>query len=148
MVTNRDECVTVKSPSKNILVENIYCNWSGGCAFGSLGADTAISTVHYKNIYTWNSNQMMMIKSNGGSGYVEDILFENFIGHGNAYSLNVEQYWSSMKMIDGNGVKLTNLTFKVPTNYSKMLVKAQKSNIYCRTGKAQQPTAPNEVQSA
>ncbi|SJL02007.1 related to Probable rhamnogalacturonase B [Armillaria ostoyae] len=34
MVTNKDECVTVKSPAKNILVENIYCNWSGGSAFG------------------------------------------------------------------------------------------------------------------
>ena len=39
-VTNKDECVTVKSPSKNILIENIFCNWSGGCAIGSLGADT------------------------------------------------------------------------------------------------------------
>ena len=31
----QDECVTVKSPSKNILVENVYCNWSGGCGMGS-----------------------------------------------------------------------------------------------------------------
>jgi rhamnogalacturonan hydrolase len=111
MVTNKDECVTVKSPSKNILIENIYCNWSGGCAMGSLGVDTAISSVHYKNIYTWNSNQMMMIKSNGGSGYVEDCIFENFIGHGNAYSLDIDQYWSSMSTLAGNGVQLSNLTF-------------------------------------
>ncbi len=25
-VSNRDECVTIKTPSKNVLVENIYCN--------------------------------------------------------------------------------------------------------------------------
>ncbi|KAF2246136.1 glycoside hydrolase family 28 protein [Trematosphaeria pertusa] len=112
MVTNKDECVTVKSPAKNILIENIYCNWSGGCALGSLGANTAISNIVYKNVYTWSSNQMMMIKSNGGSGYVEDVVFENFIGHGNAYSLDVDQYWSSMSAVDGSGVKLTNLTFK------------------------------------
>ena len=31
-ISRKDECVTVKSPSKDILVENIYCNWSGGCA--------------------------------------------------------------------------------------------------------------------
>ena len=37
MVTNKDECVTVKSPASNLLIENIYCNWSGGCAIGSLG---------------------------------------------------------------------------------------------------------------
>ncbi|PSK36693.1 hypothetical protein B9Z65_1876 [Elsinoe australis] len=111
MVTNKDECVTVKSPSKNILVENIYCNWSGGSAFGSLGADVAISQVVYRNVYTTNSNQMMMIKSNGGSGTVSDCAFENFIGHSNAYSLNVEQYWSSMKPVAGNGVKLSNFRF-------------------------------------
>jgi rhamnogalacturonan hydrolase len=113
MVTNKDECVTVKSPAKNILVENIYCNWSGGCAFGSLGASTSISNVVYRNIYTWSSNQMMMIKSNGGSGTLSNVLLENFIGHGNAYSLDIDQYWSSMSPVSGNGVQLNNITFKV-----------------------------------
>ena len=112
MVTNKDECVTVKSPASSILIENIYCNWSGGSAFGSLGVGTAISKVVYRNIYTVASNQMMMIKSNGGSGYVEDVLFENFIGHRNAYSLDIDQYWSSMSPLDGAGVALSNLTFR------------------------------------
>ncbi|KAF7712070.1 Rhamnogalacturonan hydrolase [Penicillium ucsense] len=111
-VTNKDECVTVKSPAKNILVENIYCNWSGGCAMGSLGADTAISDVHYRNVYTWASNQMYMIKSNGGSGTVSNVFLENFIGHGNAYSLDIDQQWSSMHTIAGNGVQLDNITVK------------------------------------
>lgn len=111
MVTNKDECVTVKSPSKNLLIENIYCNWSGGCAFGSLGASTSISAVTYKNVYTVNSNQMMMIKSNGGSGSVSNVILENFIGHGNAYSLDVDQYWSSMSTVAGNGVQLSNIKF-------------------------------------
>lgn len=82
-VTNKDECVTVKSPAKNILIENIYCNWSGGCALGSLGADTDISDVVYKNVYTWSSNQMMMIKSNGGmfsrsSTYISILMLVRF----------------------------------------------------------------------
>ena len=29
---------------------------------GSLGANTAVSAITYKNIYTWSSNQMYMIK--------------------------------------------------------------------------------------
>ena len=53
-----------------------------------------------------------MIKSNGGDGYVKNIVFENFIGHKNAYSLNVDQYWASMDPIAGNGVALSGLTFK------------------------------------
>ncbi|KAL3494341.1 pectin lyase fold/virulence factor [Aspergillus germanicus] len=111
-VTNKDECVTVKSPAKNILVENIYCNWSGGCAMGSLGTDTDISDIVYRNVYTWNSNQMFMVKSNGGSGTVSKLVLENFIGHGNAYSLDIDAYWSSMSTIDGEGVELNNVTIR------------------------------------
>ena len=108
-VTNKDECVTVKSPASSILIENIHCNMSGGCALGSLGADTNISSVIYRNIYTYSSNQMMMIKSNGGSGSVSDVVFENFIGHANAYSLDIDQYWSSMSAVAGSGVQLSNI---------------------------------------
>ncbi|KAK5116166.1 hypothetical protein LTR62_008492 [Meristemomyces frigidus] len=125
MVTNKDECVTVKSPSKskfliasheptttkdNVLVEQIYCNWSGGCALGSLGADTNVSFITYRNIYTGTSNEMLMIKSNGGSGTVSNVVLENFIGHGNAYSLDIDQYWSSMSTAPGHGVQLNNIT--------------------------------------
>lgn len=111
MVTNKDECVTVKSPSSNILIEQIYCNWSGGCAIGSLGAGTSISNVEYSKVYSVNCNQMMMIKSNGGSGTVQNVKFDSFIGHGNAYSLNVDQYWASMTKAAGNGVQLKDITF-------------------------------------
>ncbi|KAE8154496.1 pectin lyase fold/virulence factor [Aspergillus avenaceus] len=111
-VTNKDECVTVKSPSKNILVENIYCNWSGGCGMGSLGLDTDISDITYRNIYTWNSNNMMFIKSNGGSGSASNLLFENFIGHGNAYSFDIDSEWASMHSQGGKGVELSNITLR------------------------------------
>ena len=56
---------------------------------GSLGTGTAISNIKYNNIYTWESNQMFMIKSNGGDGYITDCSFTNFIGHSNAYALDV-----------------------------------------------------------
>ena len=52
-----------------------------------------------------------MIKSNGGSGTVSSVTFENFIGHGNAYSLDIDQYWSSMSAVAGNGVQLNGITF-------------------------------------
>lgn len=59
----QDECVTVKSPSKNILVESIYCNWSGGCAMGSLGSGVEVSDITYRNIYTYKSNQEFMVSA-------------------------------------------------------------------------------------
>ncbi|KAI0659450.1 rhamnogalacturonase [Cubamyces menziesii] len=111
-VTNRDECVTVKSPSNNILVERIWCNQSGGSAIGSLSDGTAIQDVVYRDIYTNGGNQAFMIKSNMGSGYVRNVLFQNFIARGTAYGLNVNQYWSSQSPGSGAGVQLSNITFQ------------------------------------
>jgi rhamnogalacturonan hydrolase len=110
-VTNKDECVTVKSPASYILIENIYCNWSGGCAIGSLGVDTDIHHIEYNHVYTQNSNQMLMIKSNGGSGSVYSCSFNNFIGHSNAYTLDIDGYWSPETTAAGNGVLFHDLTF-------------------------------------
>ncbi|OWP07310.1 rhamnogalacturonan hydrolase [Marssonina coronariae] len=110
-VTNKDECVTVKSPASNMLIENIYCNRSGGSAMGSLGADTVISNIEYRNIYTWQSNQMFMIKSNGGSGTVKNCNFSNFIGHSNAYGLDLDSYWASKSAAPGAGVFYSGLSF-------------------------------------
>lgn len=103
--------MTVKSPASNVLVESVFCNWSGGCAIGSLGADTSISNIEYNHIYTQNANQMLMIKSRGGSGTLENCVFNNFMGHGNAYTLDLDSAWSSQSVADGDGVQYTNLTF-------------------------------------
>ncbi|PVG00146.1 rhamnogalacturonase [Serendipita vermifera] len=111
-VTNRDECVTIKSPAHHILVERIWCNQSGGSAFGSLGANTDISNIEYNNIYTNGGNQAMMFKSNGGSGSVSNVLLQNFISRGTAYGLYINQYWASMTPVAGSGVKLSNIQFK------------------------------------
>jgi rhamnogalacturonan hydrolase len=44
-VTNRDECISVKSPSQNVLIEDIYCNQSGGMSIGSLTADGMLGSI-------------------------------------------------------------------------------------------------------
>ncbi|KAL1943442.1 hypothetical protein VTO73DRAFT_4517 [Trametes versicolor] len=111
-VTNRDECVTVKSPANNILVERIWCNQSGGSAIGSLSDGTAIEDIVYRNVYTNGGNQAFMIKSNLGSGYVRNVLFQNFISRGVAYGLNINQFWSSQTPGTGAGVQLSNITFQ------------------------------------
>lgn len=54
-----------------------------------------------------------MIKSNGGSGYVRDCVFENFIAHGTAYTLDIDQYWSGQSAgSTSTGIKLSGLTFR------------------------------------
>ncbi|KAF5023288.1 hypothetical protein F66182_4669 [Fusarium sp. NRRL 66182] len=110
-VSNKDECVTVKNPSDHLLIENIFCNWSGGCAMGSLAGDTNIHDIEYNKIYTQRSNQMFMFKSYGGSGTVSNVALNNFRGHSNAYSLNIDATWQSMKPIAGDGVLYRNMSF-------------------------------------
>ncbi|RKO90860.1 pectin lyase fold/virulence factor [Blyttiomyces helicus] len=45
-VTNRDECVTVKTPSNGILIEDVTCYFAGATSqFGSYGGVTAVENV-------------------------------------------------------------------------------------------------------
>ncbi|KAF4536996.1 Rhamnogalacturonase b protein [Lasiodiplodia theobromae] len=110
-VSNGDECVTVKSPAKNFLIESIHCNLSGGTAIGSLGTNTNISNVHYRNLYM-NQADACYLKSNGGNGTVSDIMWENVLIHGGAYVLAVNENWESRDEDSGDGVQISNLTFK------------------------------------
>ncbi|KAH8649863.1 RGase A [Xylariales sp. PMI_506] len=110
-VTNGDECVTVKSAASHFLVENIYCNWSAGCAVGSLGADTSVSNIEYKNVYSVGSDQMIFFKSNGGSGTVSGLSYSNFYGHKNAYGIYLDSDWTDETLAAGNGVLYTDITF-------------------------------------
>ncbi|KAI9268017.1 pectin lyase fold/virulence factor [Phascolomyces articulosus] len=91
-------------------ISNIYCNWAGGNAFGSLGAGTNISDITYRNVYAYHYNSMAVVKSNGGSGMVSNILLENFIRRDNAYSLQLNQYWGKMEEAEGYGIHLHNWT--------------------------------------
>lgn len=70
-----------------------------------------ISNIEYNYIYTHHSNQMYMIKSNGGSGTVTGLSFNNFMGHSNAYTLDFDTAWSSMSVSDGDGISYSNITF-------------------------------------
>jgi rhamnogalacturonan hydrolase len=54
---------------------------------------------------------MFMPKSNDGSGTVSNCQFNNFIGYTNAYSLDLNAYWSSEAVAAGSGVLYENLVF-------------------------------------
>lgn len=106
-VTNRDECVCVKSPSNNVLIEDIVCNQSGGMSIGSLdgksvdagGEAAAVSNITMRNILVYQSTQMLMIKTypggSGSVGYVKDSLFENFWAYDTTYALGKLESWPS-----------------------------------------------------
>lgn len=109
-VSNGDECVTVKSPAHNYLIENIYCNLSGGTAIGSLGTGTNISDIHYRNLYM-NRADACFLKSNNGDGLVKNIIWENVIVHGGPYPLAIDEAWGDDR--GSVGVQVSSLTFRV-----------------------------------
>lgn len=50
---------------------------------------------------------MFFIKSNGGDGWVYDILLEDFVGYNNAYGLFIDQYWGKRTADPGPGVSIS-----------------------------------------
>ncbi|ESZ98095.1 endo-rhamnogalacturonase F [Sclerotinia borealis F-4128] len=120
-VTNRDECVSVKSPSHNALVENLVCNQVGsGISIGSLNVSAEISNIHARNISVLGGSEISFIKTYpGGSGYVRNILWENFRTKASLYGINLNQYWQQTFTPDSGAVILSNITF---LNYSGSIV--------------------------
>ncbi|KAH8884986.1 rhamnogalacturonase A precursor [Thozetella sp. PMI_491] len=108
-VSNGDECVTVKSPAKNFLIESIYCNLSGGTAIGSLGTGTDVSNIEYKNLYM-NNADACYLKTNNGNGTVKSVSWDTVYINGGSYILAVNEAWN--KDSGSIGVQISELTFK------------------------------------
>ncbi|KAB8222777.1 pectin lyase fold/virulence factor [Aspergillus novoparasiticus] len=113
-VTNRDECVSIKSPSHHALVENLVCNQAGsGLSIGSLNVSAEISNIVARNISILQGNNIAFIKTYpGGSGYVSNITFENFRSKASLYGLNINQYWQNTFTPDTGAVTLSNIVFR------------------------------------
>jgi len=97
VVTNGDECVTVKTPTKNFRAENIVCHYTAGCNMGSFGngANTAsISGVYYKNVTMYNSEAGAQIKTYPNNlGSVTNVTYDGFKLVDVDYPMSVNLYW-------------------------------------------------------
>ncbi|RDW91744.1 hypothetical protein BP5796_01138 [Coleophoma crateriformis] len=120
-VTNGDECVTVKSPASNFLIQGIYCNRSGGTAIGSLGLDTAIENIQYQHLYM-NEADACFLKSNGGSGYVTNVSWRDVTVHGSAYPLTIDLAWGTDN--GGPGITVSNLEWMNYFGYNDVHTRA------------------------
>jgi rhamnogalacturonan hydrolase len=70
-----------------------------------------ISDITYQNIYSQRCNQMLQIKSNGGSGSMYNGIFRNFTGHANVQGLSIDAFWAQQTAAPGDGVEYYDLTF-------------------------------------
>ncbi|KAE8352875.1 pectin lyase fold/virulence factor [Aspergillus coremiiformis] len=113
-VTNRDECVSVKSPSHHALIENLVCNQAGsGISIGSLNVSAEISNIVARNINIIQGNNIAFIKTYpGGSGYVTNVTFENFRSKASLYGISINQYWQNTFEPDTGSVALSNIVLR------------------------------------
>lgn len=93
-----------------------------------------VSDILYRNVYTHGSNQMMMIKSWGGSGTAKNLAFENFIGHSNSYSLDFDTAWTGMTEVTGDGITYSDITFSEWTGTAANGVTRAPIKIMCPAG--------------
>ncbi|KAJ3202067.1 hypothetical protein HDU82_007624 [Entophlyctis luteolus] len=100
-VENGDECVTVKSPTNGFFAENIVCQYTAGNqigSFGSSGGVAAVENVHYRNVTMIGSQTAAQIKSwPTTSGYVRNILYEDFTVKSTLYVMSVNLFWCDGK---------------------------------------------------
>ncbi|ELU39465.1 glycosyl hydrolases family 28 domain-containing protein [Rhizoctonia solani AG-1 IA] len=76
-----DECICVKSPSKQATIENIRCNQSGGSTIGSLKDGSVIENILFQNIENYQVTNAFMLKTYPGGtspGYVKNVVLRNF----------------------------------------------------------------------
>ncbi|KAL7423472.1 hypothetical protein Q5752_001052 [Cryptotrichosporon argae] len=93
-IINDDDCVSFKPNSTFMTVENLYCNGSHGISVGSLGQyygeTDIVANVYVRNVSMNNAQNGARIKvfggsndtqsvSGGGSGYVQNVTFEDFV---------------------------------------------------------------------
>ncbi|KAF5871791.1 putative endo-rhamnogalacturonase f protein [Botrytis fragariae] len=91
-----------------------------GANLGSYDGIDAIGTnywvhdnEHARNISVLGGNEIVFIKTYpGGSGYVSNILWENFRSKASLYGINLNQYWQQTYLPDSGAVTLTNITFR------------------------------------
>ncbi|KAF8684565.1 glycosyl hydrolase 28 family [Rhizoctonia solani] len=113
-VTNRDECICVKSPSKQATIENIRCNQSGGSTIGSLKDGSAIENILFQNIENYQVTNAFMLKTYPGGtspGYVKNVVLRNFTNIDVTYNAYITQYWQNSFVAGASNVQLSNITF-------------------------------------
>ncbi|CAE6477488.1 unnamed protein product [Rhizoctonia solani] len=113
-VTNRDECVCVKSPSKQATIENIRCNQSGGTTIGSLKDGSVIENILFQNIENYQVTNAFMLKTYPGGaspGYVKNVVLRNFTNIDVTYNAYITQYWQNSYAAGASNVQLSNITF-------------------------------------
>jgi hypothetical protein len=112
-ILNGDDCITVKSGSRDVLIEDLYCEHGDGLTIGSVWYDDVVN-VTYRRVTMNNTNNGPMIKGRSqGNATVRDILFEDVTLMGVHLAVTVDcVYETAGSVVPNIGVQVLNVTFR------------------------------------
>jgi polygalacturonase len=112
-VDNGDDCITIKSGSSNVLVEDLYCENGDGLTIGSVWYDDVRNVTYRRVVMNRTANGPMIKGRSQGNATVSDITFEDISLHEVYLALTVDcDYETSGSVVPNIGVKAVNITFR------------------------------------
>lgn len=112
-IKNGDDCITVKSGSRDILIEDIYCEHGDGLTIGSVWYDD-VKNVTYRRVIMNGTHNGPMIKGRSqGNATVSDITFEDILLIDVYLGLTIDCVYETQGSVEKNiGVIAQNITFR------------------------------------
>lgn len=112
-ITNGDDCITVKSGSSDVLVENLHCQHGDGLTIGSVWYDN-VTNVTYRNVLMNYTHNGPMIKGRSqGNATIRDVLFENIVLNNVYLAVSIDNDYETAGSVSTNiGCKATGIIFR------------------------------------
>eukprot|EP01018_Ginkgo_biloba_P016350 Gb_13356 [translate_table: standard] len=121
----RDDCISIVSDSFNILIQNVSCGPGHGISIGSLGkanSDAQMSNVVVDGASFHNTTNGLRIKTwQGGSGFAQDIIFQNVVMDNVSHPIIIDQYyWQGIEKGENLGIRIYIMCPDVQTSAVKV----------------------------
>ena len=112
-IINGDDCITVKSGSSDILVEDLYCEHGDGLTIGSIWYDD-VSNVTYRRVVMNRTHNGPMVKGRSqGNATVSGITFEDVLLLGVRLALTIDcDYETPGTVVPNEGVLVTRVVYR------------------------------------
>eukprot|EP00039_Didymoeca_costata_P016128 m.284026 g.284026 ORF g.284026 m.284026 type:complete len:438 (-) comp16339_c3_seq10:94-1407(-) len=112
-IYNGDDCVTIKSGSSNVLVEDLYCEKGDGLTIGSVWYDNVTNVTYRRVIMNQTHNGPMIKGRSQGNATVADITFEDVQLIDVRLALTIDCVYETQGTVVPNiGVLAENVMFK------------------------------------
>eukprot|EP00039_Didymoeca_costata_P005028 m.77794 g.77794 ORF g.77794 m.77794 type:complete len:427 (+) comp12642_c0_seq1:133-1413(+) len=111
-ISNGDDCITIKSGSRNVLVERVTCHNSHGLTIGSIWYDD-VDNVTYRDAVLHNTGAGPRIKGRSqGNATVSNIVFENIVLDSVDTAMEINMLYETPGSVDKNiGVVAVNISY-------------------------------------